>query len=1100
MAGASTQLRTVTVGPSRLVKAGGGRALRPQLAVADRLVVQLQTGTKAPATLSLGSKRVGRVERALGHGLYTVSLPAGSDVVAAATAARTLPGVVTAGPDLIVYPAVVPNDPHYGDQYHLPQVMAPAGWDVTTGSSAVTVAIIDSGVYTDHPDLAANIWTNADEIAGNKIDDDGNGYKDDVRGWDFYDNNNNPNPTPNGEDDDGLNGADEQVNHGTLVAGTAVAAGNDGYGVCGVAWGCKIMALQVFPDDGGTAVSTVVEAIEYAVANGARVINLSIGGSYTDLFTAPIAAAYAAGVVVVSAGGNDSEELTDAESTWESPVCNDGSGNHVLGVGAVDRNDRLSSYSNFDSSSHHFIDIVAPGDAIYGTAAYFPAYAAFTSYFQSNSGTSFSAPIATGLAALLLSHSPALTPAEVMEKISGSGDDIDSLNPGYAGKLGGGRLNCARALGVPLPPEPARDLAAVDTPDDDGGSITVTWRTSPDDGAGADSVVRYLLLRRTGESGSFTKIATLPAGTESYTDTAVTDGTSYYYLVRTSDGTLTSDTDAVGPAQPANDAPPAGVTGLLVYDRPNDTGKAVILRWDSYTAPADFAGFAIYRAAADFSTTTGLTALKVLTDSSATNYVDTGVTDGVDYYYAVGVRDTLGNETRSLRALGPVQSFSNEAVTFAAGLHFLGPATVPSDSDPATLFALNAGSFAYARWSPSEEGYEYDPGSRPLAESLQLGLGRGFWVRFPQAVTMHPTGSSAPAGDFEVALTPGWHQLANPFFGPITFAEATVTYQGATMDLLSADSAGITAAFCWMYDNSSGTYTLAYPSLTSTETLIPAWRGFWVLCYKPCTLTIARPYDASTSAVRALTKGSGARTAAAVKWLVPLRVSSAAGRDSTCYVGLASRPLTVSKPPPAAAAPVLTMGRPGADTPGGYAVSLAQTATSVIIWEMQVTNLQAGQEVRLQAPDLSALPNDSVALLEDCSSGQTVYLRTSNAYSFTPREGEQTRRLRLSISPRSSAVLAVQGLGARQSRSGGAQVVFSLSAPATCSASVLNVAGRKVRTLEEGKVRSAGNNVLLWDGRNQLGSKVPPGLYLLQVTAGTSSGQSAQAVQPLRLQ
>ena len=1101
--------KLVTLGPPRVVSAAGKVRVQPRVAVADRIVVELSAPLRGVGKVSLSGKTEGTYGRHLGRNMYVMDLPAGTDVVAAAAAMRGRPGVLAAAPDTLMYPALVPNDPHYSDQYHLPQIQAPLGWGVTTGSPNVVIAIIDSGVYLAHPDLAPNIWTNPGEIAGNGKDDDNNGFVDDVHGWDFYDNNNDPNPSPNGRDDDGNGEADEEVNHGTLVAGTAAAAGNDGYGCAGVAWGCKIMPIQVFPDDGGTPVSNVVAGINYAVANHANVINLSIGGGYTDLFTAPITAAYNAGVVVVCAAGNDGQALTDSESTWESPVCNEGDpllhNNHLIGVGAVDRYDRKASYSNFDSSHSHFVDIMAPGDAIYGDAAYFPDFPAFTSYFQTNSGTSFSSPIIAGLVALLISHNPPATPSagyvdDIISLIDSSGDNIDSLNAGYVGKLGGGRINCARALGVPVPPAAAQDLAAADTTGDDGGSITVTWIKSPDDGGGSGKVASYTLFRRTGASGTFAKVAVLAKGTESYVDTAVTDGTDYYYKLRTSDGTLTSDTAIVGPAQSRNDQPPTAVSGMVAYDRPNDTGKAIVITWSAYTAPADFQQFAIYRSTSDFATTAALTPIAFVTNTAVVSYTDTTVSDGVDYYYAVGVRDTAGNELRTLRAFGPVQSFSNDAIVFPAGLQLLGPATVPADSDPATLFGLTAGSFPYAVWSPTDSAYVYDTGQRPLSAALQLELGRGFWVKFASPVTVRPVGSSAPAGDFNIDLTPGWHQLANPFFAPINFADAAVTYQGATMDLASADSLAVLAAVAWLHDSSSQSYVLAYPPLDSQTTLIPAWRGFWVLCHKACTLTISRPLSGAsvaTASARAVRKSSVA--AAKVDWTITLRVSSAAGADSACYAGIASRALTLAKPPPAGDAPVLTMGAGNASEAGAYAVSLAQSTASSVIWKMQIKNLKPGQPVSVTAPDLSHLPAQSTAVLEDLVTGETLYLRTSSGYVFTPRAGETARQFSLTVTPRGAAGLQVQTLSAQASRSGGAEVSFTLSASAACTVSVRNIAGREVRRVEEEKLHPAGSNTVLWDGRNQVGARVPRGMYLLQLTAKTTTGQSVTAIRRLNL-
>ena len=156
--------------------------------------------------------------------------------------------------------------------------------------------------------------------------------------------------------------------------------------------------------------------------------------------------------------------------------------------------------------------------------------------------------------------------------------------------------------------------------------------------------------------------------------------------------------------------------------------------------------------------------------------------------------------------------------------------------------------------------------------------------------------------------------------------------------------------------------------------------------------------------------------------------------------------------------------------------------------------------MQISASDLSGLPKASVAVLKDTVTGQSVYLRTVGQYGFTPRDGETGRTLELSVTPRGVQALAIQSLTAQSVSAGrGAQVMFTLSAPATCAATVMNIAGRTVRVIEQGKVRAAGNNVVLWDGRNQTGATAPPGMYLLQVTAAADTGESVRAISPMRL-
>ncbi len=1106
----SGRWRTVPVGPAKLVPFQKGFKWRIQEAVADRVLVQFTPTIQPQATDAVLQHVKGRLGRYLGNGIFIVELPQDSDIISAATALRLTPGVLAAEPDLLLYPVLVPNDPEYPKQYHLPLIQAPAAWDVTTGAGNVVLAVIDSGVDLQHPDLASRIWQNSREIPANGVDDDGNGYVDDVRGWNFYDGNNNPRPTPDGKDNNGDGIADEQASHGTLVAGIAAAVGNEGWGTAGVTWGAQIMALKVFPDDGGTAVSTVIEAVNYAVANGAHIINLSMGGGYSNMFTAPFKSAYQAGVLIVCAGGNSGITFTASPSTWESPVCNDGpnlgTDNFVFGVGATDRQDKRSWYSNVDGSPYHFIDVMAPGDDIYGPVLYMPSVPGFNKYFGTNSGTSFSAPMAAGLAALLKGLFPSATPAQLMAMIASNADNIDAINPGLAGQLGGGRINCARALGVVLPPAPPTNFSAGDTPGDDGGSITLTWTKSADDGAGRDSVVAYRVHRKKGVSGSFAVIATLPKGSERYIDSGLIDGANYYYKVEVTDGTLSSETNVVGPVQSRNDASPLPVQGVRAMDRPNDSGGAIVIQWAAYTPPADFSAFCIYRSTSYFSSTAGMTPLAKLTEATATSYIDTQVSDGVDYYYAVGVRDTAGNEQRNISAVGPVQSYANTAVNFPAGLYFMASPATPADGDPATLFNLPLNAFAYARWAPALQNYQLDPKTRPLPEALQICLGRGFWIRFLQPVSFAPQGNTAPAGDFAIDLEPGWNQLGNPFFSPVDLQEATIFYNGATMDLWSADRAHVIAAFVWRYDTSQQAYSLAYPPLLSQSTIVPPWQGFWLLARQACQLILTRPSSTQGIAARlaaASAQSPGPKAAGAInnwqtEWIVPLRIQSNGACDSAAIIGVGTTQMLGQKPPAAQIGPQLLLSSPDSQE-GQYAISVASHGRKEITWRLKVTNLQAGQPVELTAPDLSRLPADSIIILRDLATGESVYLRTASRYVLTPRAGEKERILQLTVSPRPQALLTIQGLVAYETPGAGAAVRFTLSQAAACTVTVLNIAGRPIRVLEEGKLRPAGNQLVLWDGRSALGTAAPAGLYLLQIKAKGPAGENVEAVAPLRL-
>jgi hypothetical protein len=315
--------------------------------------------------------------------------------------------------------------------------------------------VIDSGVDLDHPDLAANIWNNAGEMGddgmggqkeNNNIDDDGNGYIDDWRGWDWvtsYNNapaDNDPNPEPDGINNDGWYGIDDGVTHGSHVAGIAAAVTDNATGIAGVCWTCKIMALRVLDDEGWGSYDEVALAIEYATDNGADVINMSLAGGYSLLMDEVIAYAYKNDVVIVAAASNENVNIGIYK---RSPVCNDGNQNMVVGVAATTSSDKLASYSNYGA---YYTDVSAPGSSIYSTLyTNDPAHGFITDYGYM-SGTSMASPHVAGLAALVKSAHPTWSGPEVRDRVINLTDNLDSLNPSYNQKMGSGRINIEKSL------------------------------------------------------------------------------------------------------------------------------------------------------------------------------------------------------------------------------------------------------------------------------------------------------------------------------------------------------------------------------------------------------------------------------------------------------------------------------------------------------------------------------------------------------------------------------------------------------------------------------------------------------------------------------
>lgn len=305
----------------------------------------------------------------------------------------------------------ITTDAYVKRQLYLTSLDIKSAWESGMGENVV-VAVIDDGVYLNHEDLRGNFWTNPEEILNNRIDDDKNGYIDDYYGYNFAKNNND---------------MDTAGSHGTAVAGIIAGVKND-IGISGVAPKAKIMPLIVIDDSGGAKHSAVIKAIKYAVLNGADVINISLGNaigslSYTTIYDDAIRYAYENGVVVVAAAGNEDQESETFGQNLNflpaSPVCNESGENMIIGVGSL--NTLTGGYANWSGFGSKCVDIYTYGDSIYTTSVAKHSGANYT-YAQ---GTSFSAPIVAGAAALLKSANPYLSNKEIIKRISNNGDELE---------------------------------------------------------------------------------------------------------------------------------------------------------------------------------------------------------------------------------------------------------------------------------------------------------------------------------------------------------------------------------------------------------------------------------------------------------------------------------------------------------------------------------------------------------------------------------------------------------------------------------------------------------------------------------------------------
>ena len=478
------------------------------------------------------------------------------------------PAVEYAQPNHVFHVDAVPNDPSFtslwamkntgqGGAFAGDDIDATLAWDLTTGDPEMKIGVIDSGVDWTHPDLAANIWTNPGEIPGNFEDDDGNGYVDDVHGYDFV----------NGDGD-----PMDDYFHGTHVAGTIGAVGDNGIGVTGVCWRCKIVPIKFINSAGAGTESAAIAALQYALTVGVRLTNNSWGGmSGGQALLDAIDACGAAGQLFVNSAGNTRWNI-DAVLTY--PQCY--ASPYIVTVAATDGRDLMSTFSCWGPTQ---VDLGAPGSLIYSCRP--------GNTYGNLDGTSMAAPHVTGVAALAWSLFPHASPQAIRALILSAVDTIPSMT----GKVwSNGRLNAYRTLvrGDATPPSAATGLMAEIT---SPTSLRLRWNAPGDDGT-TGTATSYD-LRQSGaplDGTNFDAALALPAAAPhaaSFAETlsvgGLTPGATYWFAMRATD-----DFGNVGPMSAPLSvtvaAPSTGVSGgaasfalRVVSANPSPVGAAFAL-------------------------------------------------------------------------------------------------------------------------------------------------------------------------------------------------------------------------------------------------------------------------------------------------------------------------------------------------------------------------------------------------------------------------------------------------------------------------------------------------------------------------------------------
>lgn len=550
------------------------------------------------------------------------------------------PSVEYAEPNYIRRINRIPNDTYFNQQWALlntgqfngtpgSDIKATDAWDINTGSNNVVIAVIDTGMDYNHPDLFKNRWVNEAEIPDNGIDDDGDGKVDDIFGWDFttcarFDPVTGGCLTPKVQDKDPM----DDNGHGTHVSGIIGASGNNGTGVSGVMWDARIMPLKILNAYGEGSIADEIAALDYVVMMknrgvNIRAVNASFGGGvYSSAEYDAISKVNNSGIIFVTAAGNGGDDdLGDNNDITPSYPANYNLPN-IVAVAATDQNDNLASFSNYGPQSVH---VAAPGVRILSITANGLYY---------SSGTSMATPHVTGLVGLLCSEYPSFSLSQIKSTLIKYVDILPSLS----GKIkSGGRINAYKALSSLLSPSGLKANNIL------SNSISLQWtdRATGEDG--------YKLERKEG-NGSYSLISTLPLNSYSYQDATVTDGLSYSYRVRAFNDIAESNySDEVVAVTPLK-APSNLSLSAEVFK--------VTLRWTDNSSSEE--GFRIERKGPD-----GAYVMIATTGANITTYVDGNLQPSTTYSYRVKAYNLVAGESLPVEAT--VTTGSNPSAAGSSG-------------------------------------------------------------------------------------------------------------------------------------------------------------------------------------------------------------------------------------------------------------------------------------------------------------------------------------------------------------------------------------------------------------------------------------------------
>lgn len=963
---------------------------QPSAYVPNQLLVRLAPGlTEAERDTAfdkIGAKLVRPIALA---NTYLVELvpTRGETVQTAITRASTVQNITLAGPNYRAYPtASIPNDPQWSKLWGMRMMNADDAWDITKGSASVIVAVLDTDFSISHPDLKDRYLPGTDIAMGDS----------------------DPSPWPQSV----------EPSHGTHVTGTIAAQGDNGEGVVGVCWDAvKILPVKVFADGVGEAShADIIDGLAYAKANGAQVVNMSLGGYYYDTFYHEmIKDLYASGIIIVASAGNDAF----------GQVCYPAAHPEVIAVSALADDERPASYTNYGPE----IDIAAPGGDDYddGPGAIWSTCWSKdkTNYYAGMCGTSMAAPHVAGAAALMISSG--ISPSQVTGMLyrAARAPKIGVLDPI---KYGNGILDLYKAMHA-------------------NAEINIL---SPEDAEVFDTTTPQI------------KIST--------------------YLVQKSSIKIYLDfTDA------NKDGVPDDLTEGIVLDG-STMGSDPNVSWDA---------------------TTGTLTLK---------------------WPSVG-QSPLSTGTHTLCVTGEPESDANAGVVKDWAVFFIRPRVMPAgrhlfsipyplseDVTPYQLFGSD--NFWMARYIPSRDSYATinypsgndelaawptNPGVHPHGDTTDTPpAGLGFFIEVLSDIPIAVDGTTDKTRAYDITLTrgsTGWNMIGDPFPFPVAWESVKIIYRGTTLTLSDAVEAGWIRPALYRYTKSGYTFQ------TAPDAVLVPWEGHWVkiLPDNPERVNdtmilmvppIESPAIVETPRSRAAATGEN--------WTMNLVAKVSDAVDSNSIIGIDSRAsegfdlLDVEEPPVLSNYVQLAfIHNDWANNSGRYASDIRTSLGTGKTWEFNVTTDIPNKKVAISWPGIASVPKNCRLSLEDLDSGNRVYMRTRNNYTYDSGATAGIRRFKLYAEPSDMGSLMITNVAISQTRGSSVSINYTISRDARVEVRVRDNRNKMIRKLGGNTTRAAGINSTTWDCVLDGGDQAPSGLYLAEIIATGPDGEVAKTVRPI---